>query len=106
MFDMFCFFVVVVVVMCYFLAAFTFNKFLMTVNERGKLVNQEKTADVSRRHHWFIREWAICTMTSFYYYDQNPSGFCFLVLIRAFAIQTSLGLPNLNMEEKRKGFWS
>ena len=25
----------------------------------------------------------ICTMTSFYYYNQNPSGFCFLVKIRA-----------------------
>ena len=48
--------VVVVVVMSYFLAAVTFNKFLMTVNERGKLVNQEKTAEISRRHHWFIRE--------------------------------------------------
>ena len=56
-FDMFCFFVVVVVVvMSYFLAAVTFYKFLMTVNERGKLVNQEKTAEISRRHHWFIRE--------------------------------------------------
>ena len=44
-------------------------------------------------------------MTSFYYYDQNPSGFCFLVLIRASVIQTSPGLQNLNMKEKRKGFW-
>ena len=35
----FVFVVVVVVVMSYFLAAVTFNKFLMTVNERGKLVN-------------------------------------------------------------------
>ena len=25
-------------------------------------------------------------MTSFYYYDKNPSGFCFLVQIRAFVI--------------------
>ena len=42
-------------------------------------------------------------MTSFYY-NQNPLGlgFCFLVLIRAFAIQTSLGLQNLNMKEKTK----
>ena len=39
-------------------------------------------------------------MTSFYYYDQNPSGFCFLVQIRAFVIQTLLGLQNLNMKEK------
>ena len=35
-------------------------------------------------------------MTSFYYYDQNPSGFCFLELIRAFVIQTSLGLQNFH----------
>ena len=41
-------------------------------------------------------------MTSFYYYDQNPSGFCFLVLVRAFVIQTSLGLQNLNMKGKMK----
>ena len=38
-------------------------------------------------------------MTSFYYYDQNPSGFCFLVQIRAFVIQTSLGLQNLNKKD-------
>ena len=44
-------------------------------------------------------------MTSFYYYDQNPSGFCFLVQIRAFVIQTSLGLQNLNMKGRTKGFW-
>ena len=41
-------------------------------------------------------------MTSFYYYDQKLSGFCFLVQIRAFAIQTSLGLQNLNMKGKTK----
>ena len=41
-------------------------------------------------------------MTSFYYYDQNPSGFCFLVQIRAFAIPTSLGLQNLNMKGKNE----
>ena len=28
------------------------------------------------------------------YYDQNPSGFCFLVKIRAFVFETSLGIPN------------
>ena len=39
-------------------------------------------------------------MTPFYYYDQNPSGFCFLVQIRAFVIGTSLGLPNLKMKGK------
>ena len=42
-------------------------------------------------------------MTSFYYYDQNPSEFCFLVQIRAFVtLKTSLGFPNLNMKEKVK----
>ena len=41
-------------------------------------------------------------MASFYYYDQDPSGFCFLVQIRAFVIQTSLGLQNLNMKGKMK----
>ena len=30
----------------------------------------------------------------------------FLVQIRAFVIQTWLGLPNLNMKGKRRGFWS
>ena len=49
-----------------------------------------------------ISELAICTMASFCYYDQNPSGFCFLVLMRAFVIQTSLGLQNLNMKGKTK----
>ena len=39
-------------------------------------------------------------MASFYYYDQDPSGFCFLVQIRAFVIQTSLGLSNLHMKRK------
>ena len=47
-------------------------------------------------------KWAICTMTSFYYYDQNPSGFCFPVQIAAFVIYTSMGLPNLNMKGKTK----
>ena len=37
-----------------------------------------------------------------YYYDQNPSGFSFLVQIRAFVIYISLGLPNLNMKRKTK----
>ena len=41
-----------------------------------------------------------CVMTSFRYYDQNLSGLCFLVQIKAFVIQTSLGLPNLNMKGK------
>ena len=37
-----------------------------------------------------------------YYYDQNPSGFSFLVQITAFVIKISLGLPNLNMKRKTK----
>ena len=41
-------------------------------------------------------------MSSFYYYDQNPSGLCFLLQVKAFVIQTSLGLPNLNMKGKMK----
>ena len=36
----------------------------------------------------------------FYYYDQNPSGFCFLVQIRAFVFETSLGIPNSNIKGK------
>ena len=39
-------------------------------------------------------------MTSFYYYDQNPSGFCFLVLIRAFVMQTSAGITKFTYERK------
>ena len=41
-------------------------------------------------------------MASFYYNDQNLSGFFFLVQIRAFVIQTSLGLPNFKMKGKTK----
>ena len=41
-------------------------------------------------------------MASFYYYDQDPSGLCFLVQSRAFIIETSLRLPNLNMKRKPK----
>ena len=37
-----------------------------------------------------------------YYYDQNPSGFSFLVQITAFVMEISLGLPNLNMKRKTK----
>ena len=49
---------------------------------------------------------AICMMTSFYYKDQNPSAVCFHVQIKAFVIETSLGLPNLNMKGKTKRFGS
>ena len=41
---------------------------------------------------------AICMMTSFYYYDQNPSGVCFLVQIKTFVVQTSLRLPKIEYE--------
>ena len=41
-------------------------------------------------------------MTSFYYYDQNPSEVCFLLQIKAFVTQTSLGLPNLSVKGKTK----
>ena len=40
-------------------------------------------------------------METFYVYYQNPLGFCFLLQIRAFVIQISLGLPNLKMKEKK-----
>ena len=41
-------------------------------------------------------------MTTLYYYDQKRQGVCFLVQIKAFVIQTSLRLPNLNMKGKPK----
>ena len=41
-------------------------------------------------------------MASFYYCDQNLSGYWFRVQIKAFVIQTSLGLPNLNRKEKNE----
>ena len=37
-----------------------------------------------------------------YYYDQNPSGFSFLVQITTFVMEIWLGLPNLNMKRKTK----
>ena len=40
--------------------------------------------------------------TSFYFCDQNPSGVCFLLQIKALVIQTSLGLPNLSVKGKTK----
>ena len=38
--------------------------------------------------------------TTVAYYEQNPWGFFFLVQIRAFVFETSLGLPHLNMTGK------
>ena len=35
-----------------------------------------------------------------YYYDQNPSGFSFLVQITAFVIYISLGLPRFKYDKK------
>ena len=60
------------------------------------------THNVTRNISYFPR--TICTMTSFYYYDQNPSGFCFLVQIRAFVIQTSLGLQNKYERKNEKDY--
>ena len=34
--------------------------------------------------------------------SQNPSGLCFLGGIRVFVIETSLGLSNINVNEKDK----
>ena len=42
-------------------------------------------------------------MTSFYYYDQNSSGFCFLMQIRSSVINLA-GITNLNMKGKTKRF--
>ena len=33
-----------------------------------------------------INQLATCTLTSYFYYDQNPSEFCFLGQIRGFVI--------------------
>ena len=40
------------------------------------------------------------------YNYQNPLEFCFLVQVKAFVIQTSVGYSNLSMKGKRNGFWS
>ena len=42
------------------------------------------------------------TNRSFGYYDQHPSGFCFLVRFRAFVVLSLMGLPNVNMRGKTK----
>ena len=41
-------------------------------------------------------------MTSFYYYDQNPSGFCFLVQIRAFVNLAGISNQIFKIERKKK----
>ena len=42
------------------------------------------------------------SMASFYYNYRNPSGFCFLMLIRAIVLCCPLGLKNLNLKRKTK----
>ena len=39
-------------------------------------------------------------MASFYYYDQDPSGFCFLVQIRAFVFFSLTGATKFKYEKK------
>ena len=41
-------------------------------------------------------------MASFYYNYQNPSGFCFLMQIRAILLCSPLELQNLNLKRKTK----
>ena len=41
-------------------------------------------------------------MTSFYYYDQNPSGLCFLVQIRAFCYLNLTGITKFKSERKNE----
>ena len=41
-------------------------------------------------------------MTSFYYYDQSPSGFCFLVQIRAFVNLAGISNEIFKIERKKK----
>ena len=50
----------------------------------------------------FKKQYAICTMTSFYYYDQNPSGFCFLVLIKAFVYSNLTEITKFKFERKNE----
>ena len=47
----------------------------------------------------------ICTMTSFS--NQNPSGFCYLVQIRAFDLAGIFKFKKIYMKGKKpKGFWT
>ena len=39
-------------------------------------------------------------LTSCYYYDQDPSGFCFLAQLRALVIETSLRATKFKYEMK------
>ena len=51
---------------------------------------------------YFVVSQDIFTMASFYYNYQNPSGFCFFMLIRAIVLCRPLGLQNLNLKRKTK----
>ena len=46
----------------------------------------------------------ICTMTSFS--NQNPSGFCYLVQIRAFDLAGIFQKNLYERKKKPKGFWT
>ena len=41
-------------------------------------------------------------MTSFYYYDQNPSGLCFLVQVRAFVNLAWISNQIFKIERKKE----
>ena len=43
-------------------------------------------------------------MTSFYYYDQNPSVFCFLVQIRALYYLILAGIAKFKNESKNEKY--
>ena len=44
-------------------------------------------------------------MMSFDYKYQNPSGFAYLMLIRANVVFTPLGIQNSNKKRKTNEFW-
>ena len=53
--------------------------------ERSREETNPRNEEIPLCCPWPGRQaWVICMMTSFYFYDQNPSGFCFLVQIKAF----------------------
>ena len=48
----------------------------------------------------------LSVMTSFCYYNQHPSGFCFFVQMKAFLSKPLLGLPNINKKGKTNLKWA
>ena len=73
------------------------------------MVQNLETPRLSRRvdnpAHLLTRKsgkYDIFIMASFYYNYQNPSGFSFLMLIRAFVLCCPLGLQNLHLKRKTK----